>query len=283
MDLEPLGEFAQARLGRLAARLGDQPDDVRLLLQPPVGVERVDRVELAAGRADRALEVGRLGVEHAVELAAQRPRHLARLDLEQRPGGPDPAQERPDRLAVLRCHDAAAATDPPRHRQAELRQPGGEHRRLVRSDDELEVGSPAGEAQRAARQEPAAKPGRAAVLGGGRPREPDAAGRPLAGPPQTVGQPGDRRLATGRLGPEPVDLGDDVARPRRVDGGQLVAQRRHEVPLGAAHVRRSGWSTGRRAAAAEPTSPSSARDDRARQSSGIVVVGVGRCRRRRRG
>ena len=82
-----------------------------------------DRVELAAGGAHRALEVGRLGVEDAVELAAQRPRDLARLDLEERPAGPDPAQERPDRLAVLPGHDAAAAAEPPRGRQPELGEP----------------------------------------------------------------------------------------------------------------------------------------------------------------
>ena len=74
--------------------VGDEPDDVRLLGEAAVGVELVDRRELAAGRADRPLEVGRLGVEDAVELAAERPRDLARLELEERAAGPDPAQER---------------------------------------------------------------------------------------------------------------------------------------------------------------------------------------------
>ena len=88
--------------------------------QPPVGVEGRDRVELATGRAHGALEVRRFGVEHAVELAAQGPRHLARLELEQRPGRPDPAQERPDRLPILGRHDPAAAPEPGRHGQAGL-------------------------------------------------------------------------------------------------------------------------------------------------------------------
>ena len=86
----------------------------------PSASSDVDRVELAAGRADRALEVGRLGVEDPVELAAQRPRDLARLELQQRPARPDPAQERPDRLGALPGHDAAAATEPPRRRQADV-------------------------------------------------------------------------------------------------------------------------------------------------------------------
>ena len=52
---------SSARLasGRLATRLGHEPDDVRLVGQPPVGVERRDRVELATGRAHGALEIGR--------------------------------------------------------------------------------------------------------------------------------------------------------------------------------------------------------------------------------
>ena len=55
--------------------------------------------ELAAGRLDRPPEVGRLGVDDAIELAAQRPRDLASLELEERCAGSDATQERPDRLA----------------------------------------------------------------------------------------------------------------------------------------------------------------------------------------
>ena len=101
MDLEPLGELGETRFGGLAAGLRHQPDGVRLRPEPAVGVERVDRIELPPGGAHRALEVGRLGVQDAIELTAQRPRHLTRLDLEQGAARADPSQERPDRLAVL--------------------------------------------------------------------------------------------------------------------------------------------------------------------------------------
>ena len=59
MDLEALGELGQARLRGLAPRLGDAAARRRAGRQPPVRLERVDRIELATGGADRALEVGR--------------------------------------------------------------------------------------------------------------------------------------------------------------------------------------------------------------------------------
>ena len=164
VDLEAFGQLGQARLGCRAARIRHAPDDVRLGRQAPVGVERRDRIQLAARGADRALEVGRLRVEHPVELTAQGPRDLPRLDLEQGPGRADPAQEGPDRLAVLGRDDAPAASEPPRHRQAELGQPDGELGSLGGLHDELEVGPPAGEAERAAGEEPAAQPGAPAML-----------------------------------------------------------------------------------------------------------------------
>ena len=49
MELEALGELGEARLGRLAPGVGHEPDDVRLLAQPAVGVER-PRSRRAAGR-----------------------------------------------------------------------------------------------------------------------------------------------------------------------------------------------------------------------------------------
>ncbi len=51
--------------------------------QAAVGLEGVDRGQLAARRGHRPLQVRGLGVEHAVELAAQAARDLARLELEQ--------------------------------------------------------------------------------------------------------------------------------------------------------------------------------------------------------
>ena len=171
MDLEPLGQLREARLGSLAPRLGDQADDVRLGRSRPSASSVSIASSWRPAALDRALEVGRLGVEDTVELAAQGPRDLARLDFEEGPAGPDPAQERPDRLAVLRGHDASAAAEPPRHGQAELAEAGREDRCLVRADDELEVRPAAGQAQRPAGQEPAAEPGTAAMVGGGTPVE----------------------------------------------------------------------------------------------------------------
>ena len=80
---------------------------------------------------DRALEVGRLGVEDPIELAAQGPRHLARLEFEQGAARPDPPQERPDRLGALPGHDTAAAAQPPRCGQLEVAEPGRQDRRLL--------------------------------------------------------------------------------------------------------------------------------------------------------
>src|SRR4051794_27769236 len=109
MYLEPLGELSKSRLGRLPSGIRDGPGQERLILHPAVGLEHGDGVELAACRGDRSLEIRRLGVEDAVELAAQCPRDLPGLELEQRARGTDPAQERPDGFRVLPGHDAAAA------------------------------------------------------------------------------------------------------------------------------------------------------------------------------
>src|SRR3954452_24325718 len=113
MDLEPLREVPEARFRRVPACLGHHPHDVRLGGETAVGVERVDRVKLADRGAHRALEVRRFGIEDAVQLAAQRPRYLSRLELEERAAGADPPQEGADRLAVLRCDDTPAAAETP--------------------------------------------------------------------------------------------------------------------------------------------------------------------------
>ena len=83
-----------------------------------------DRVELPACRRDRALEVRRLGVQDAIELAAQRPRDLARLELEEGARRADAAQERADGLGALPGHDATVAAHPPRRRAGRPRQAG---------------------------------------------------------------------------------------------------------------------------------------------------------------
>ena len=126
VEAEPLRQLGEGRLRRLAAGLGDEPHDVRLLGELAAGLQLLDRGHLAAGRPDRPLEVRGLRVEDPVQVAAQRPRHLARLELEERARRADPPQEQPDRVPVLPGHDAAAAPEPPRRRQPE---PGRADRR----------------------------------------------------------------------------------------------------------------------------------------------------------
>ena len=187
---------------------------------------------------DRPLEVGRLGVEHAVELAAERPRDLPRLELEQRPGrrrsgaGTCPTASPLFHVTTPRPrrsrHDAGSPTRPSRRRGSGA---------SSGVDDELEVRPAAGEAQRAAGEEPAAQPGRPAVLGRRSPsRTADGRASVARRPAQPVGEPRDGRLASPpRVRAEAVASAIAVARPRRVDRGQLVAQRDDEVALGAAH------------------------------------------------
>jgi hypothetical protein len=146
MDLEALRQLGQARLGRLAPCFGDQADDVGLLGEAPVRVERRDGVQLSACGTDRALEVGGLRIQDTVELTPQGTRHLPGLDLEERARRSDPPEEGPDGFPVLRCHDAATATDAPRDRQTELGQARDELGCGGRLDDELEVCSAAGQA-----------------------------------------------------------------------------------------------------------------------------------------
>jgi hypothetical protein len=90
METEPLGQLAERRLRSRAPSVGYEPDRVRLLGQPAVDLELVDRGDLAAGRTNCALEIRRLRVEDAVQVAAQRSRHLASLDLEERATRTDP-------------------------------------------------------------------------------------------------------------------------------------------------------------------------------------------------
>jgi hypothetical protein len=153
MDLEPLGEFGEARLRCLTPPIGDEADHVRLLRKTAVRLERRDRVELTTRRAHGPLEVRRFRIEDAVELTAKRARDLAGLDLEERAGRPDAAQEGPDRFAILRRHDTAITTDAPRDRETEVAEAVSKLWRRFWLDDELEVGPAAREAQRAAGEE----------------------------------------------------------------------------------------------------------------------------------
>ncbi len=203
--------------------------------EPPVRIEHVDRVELAARGRHGTLEVRRLGIEHTVQVAAQRTRHLASLELEERPGRADPAQERADRLAALPGRDPAAPSQPPRCRQPDLAEARGERRCLLGIDDELQVRPAAGEAQRATGEEPATQPRGPAMLGGSRPFERGGLA-PLPRPSKSHRQPRDRRFARAEVRAEPGRLRDSIARPRRVDRGELVAQGRDEIPFRAGHA-----------------------------------------------
>ena len=117
MELEPLGQLAKCRLRGSAARVRDEPDDVWLPGEAAVGLELVDRRDLAAGGADGPLEVGGFRVQDPVQIAAECPRDLSRLDLEERAASPDPAEEQADRVALLPGDDAPAAPNPTRGRQ----------------------------------------------------------------------------------------------------------------------------------------------------------------------
>ena len=230
VEPEPLGQLGERGLGRLPPCLGDEPDDVWLLGEAAIAVELVDRRDLPARRADGSLEVRRLGVEDPVQVAAQRPRDLARLELEERARRPrsGAGTARPCRRSSRsRRHGRAGAATTPGGPTSPRR--SARSRRLVGVDDELEVGPPAREAERAAGEEQAAQVGQPAVLGRrspsrtaasaarrrGRgattanadPAEPDRqpghrsladwATRPRARPPP----PADRRPATGRSPP----------------------------------------------------------------------------------
>ena len=139
MEVQPLRELGERRLGGLAARGRDDPDDLRLPGEPAVRLEDRDRVELAARGAHRPLEVRRLGVEDAVEVAAQRPRHLARLELE-------------ERRRRRRC--GAGTSRPPRR--------SSRSRRRGRAGSAT---TPAARCPRAARRGPAPRPGRPRTRG----------------------------------------------------------------------------------------------------------------------
>ena len=193
VQVEAFRELGQGRLGCLAASVGNEADAVRLRREAPIRIEDGDRVELATRRGDGPLEIGRLGIEHAVQLAPQGSRDLSRLQFQERPRRTDPAQERADGLAALPGHDAPAAAQPRRGGQADLPETLREGRGLVGGDDELEVRPATRQAERATGQEVPAQPGGPAVLGGRRPIERGCLAA-LRGPTQANGQPGDRRF-----------------------------------------------------------------------------------------
>ena len=251
MEPQPFGQLGKGGFGRLAASVRDEPDDVGLLREPAVSVELPDRREVPAGRADGSLEICRLRVQDPIQVAAQRPRHLPRLELEECAAGPDPAKEQPDGIAALPRHHAPAAPDAPRCRQPDVAQPLGQRHGLVRVDDELEMRPTARQAEGPAGQEEPAQIGHPAVLGGGRPIE--RLGRAQVGgiprrspatgsaPTQPDRQPRDGALPGRRRRRETRRLGAAIARPRGIDRRELRPEGGDEVAFGAGHsLRPSG-------------------------------------------
>ena len=188
----------------------------RRAARPP----RARRSRPAAGpaAATRALEVGALGVDDPVEVArggsGRRSAPRARGGWRCRRSGP--------RNAAIDSALFQVTTPRPRRSRhdagrPDLREPPGEDRRLVRRDDELEVGPARGEAQRAAGEEPAAEPREAAVVRRPSPRRTRPRGRTnerpaLAGRARArrAGRSAGRRRPRGvtGCGPRPGDLGD---------------------------------------------------------------------------
>ena len=218
---EALGQLGQARLGCRPRRASATARTVGgSLASRPSAVQDRDRIELPSGPCTdrRAAGWRRLpGALGPIELPAQGPRDLARLDLEERPGRPDPAQEGPDRLAALGRDHATAARTP--HEAANPNSQAESSRRLwcvVGSNHELEVGPAAGQAAgrthgpetcRAAR--PPGNDHRAA----GPFERPDAPrSAPLRPHSETNSQPSDRGFPPDGPGTQACDLGDAIAR-----------------------------------------------------------------------
>ena len=302
MELEPCGQIGEGRLRRLASGGGHDPDDRRLLGEPSVGLEPVDRPELARRCDHSTLEIGRLGVDDPVDIAPHGSCDLPTVEFEDGRTGADATQERADRLGALPGHHTAAATRSPRCRQVQRGESPGEDGRLIRGHDELEVGATRGQAERATRKEPAAQPGQPAVvrdtvpverLCGGiallHPHVPGPASRREQAPclgrfaPESDGQAGDRRLARGKGGPEAREFGVPIACPLRHDRGQFGPDRGDQVALAPAHARsvmpcpaadRSCRSSDVPAATPSGAVPFGDPDDRGGQADRVVLARI---------
>ena len=167
-----------------------QPDDVRLL---GAAGRRRRASSIASSWRPAALTARWRFADSALRTRLSSPRSarddLARLELEQRARSPrSGAGTSPTASAALPRHDAhgraGAATTPAARPRRAARASSTAPRRV---DDELEVRPAAGQAQRAAGEEPAAQPRRAAVVRRRRPVErcrrglPRRPGAPRAG------------------------------------------------------------------------------------------------------
>ena len=268
-SLEPLGELAERRLGRLAAGVGDRAGR-RTAARParPSRLELLDRRDLAAGRPDGPLEVRRLGVEDPVQVAAERPRHLARLELEERrrpPRSGAGTARRCRRSSRSRRRGRGGSATTPAARRSSSRRGEDAAPRPASTTNSRWVRPPARLSEPRARNRPRSQAIRQCSADGvpvertRRRRAPVAGGRrDRAAAPSRTSQPRDRRVGRpSRPRPasrEPGRLGPPVARPRRVDRGELRAEGEDQVavrsPLtraAVAGVRRGRSSHGRQA------------------------------------
>ena len=188
-------------------------------------------------RPHRSLEVRRLRVQDAVQLAAEGPDDLAGLELEQARPRADAPKDGRDRLGALPGHDAAAAAEPPagaRPMAARLAASAGASSGRPRTRD--------ASAHRPRSASPARGTGRGATpCGSARDAPPSRTARgDLRGRLARASRTASRASAGSRLPTRRVEareLGGQVAGPRRVDGRELGPQREHEVAIGAGHVR----------------------------------------------
>ena len=285
---QPFGQLGKRGFGRLPASLGYESDHVWLFGQPAVAGQLPDRRDMPTGCADRSLEVRGFGIEDAIEVASQGARDLPSLQLQERPAGPDPAQEQADHVAALPRHHAAASPEAPRCRQTDVAEPIGEGFCVIRPDDDLEVRPATGQAQRTAGEEQPAQVGHPTVFGGGGPVEPfrRAVGGGIAGCPwsgassaattatQADRQPGHGSLSRWRRRREARGLGATIARPGRIDRRELRPQRGDEVAFGAAHAVTSSGRPGEARPPPRPALTLVQAQDRRCQSCWVVVVTV---------
>jgi hypothetical protein len=82
VQLQSLGEFRERGFGYVAATLGDDPHDVGLRSEATVGLELADGLELASRGGNGSLEIGRFGVDDAIQVAADGARDLPRFEFQ---------------------------------------------------------------------------------------------------------------------------------------------------------------------------------------------------------
>ena len=139
VELQPFGQFREARLGNVAAALCNDSDQVGLGSETTVCLERFDRLELAGRGRDRSLEVGRFRVDDPIEVSADRPRDLPRFEFEQCRSAADEPEKRAHGLGALPGDHSPTAAQPPRSVQSKLPEVLAKSRLVIGADHELQV------------------------------------------------------------------------------------------------------------------------------------------------